>query len=423
MTIHRRAAAASYRRRVMSTRRDASSRSGVRGLLAGTLLLAAACGSDPTGVESPQTTVAADGEPAAATVVETIPPPAVDGFGGLALATTAVADVPMATALATRPGHDAMYVTSQEGRVWRIDGAGAADVVLDLTATVSPHEPGSERGLLGIAFSPVDGRLFVYYTDLEIQAHVVSYALSAEGLPDPASAWNVITIHQPGVGHKGGGMSFDDTGILYLAVGDGGGSNGRDAQDYTKLLGGIIRIIPSTAGPGYVVPPDNPFLNDPARRPELWAKGLRNPWGFWRDPVSGDLWLGDVGENTVEELDRIPAGTAGVNLGWYFREGNDEREPGGPADPFAPVFTYRHDEIGPAIIGGRIYRGSAIPELRGAYVFADMAGVLFALGAGDQVVRLPLTVPHVIVTGFGVGPDEELYVLTLQGGILRLSPG
>jgi glucose/arabinose dehydrogenase len=167
---------------------------------------------------------------------------------------------------------------------------------------------------------------------------------------------------------------------------------------------------------------DNPFLTDPARRPELWAKGLRNPWGFWRDPASGDLWLGDVGESTVEELDRIPAGVAGVNLGWYHLEGNEVNEPGAPADALAPVFTYRHDEIGPAIIGGRIYRGASIPALRGAYVFADMAGVLFALGAGDEVVRLGLTIPQLIVTGFGDGLDGELYVLTLQGGVLRLGP-
>jgi hypothetical protein len=122
--------------------------------------------------------------------------------------------------------------------------------VLDLTARVSPHEPGSERGLLGLAFNPVDGRLFVYFTDVDVQSHVVSYAVGPDGVPDPASAWTVIDIPQPGVGHKGGGMSFDETGVLYLALGDGGGSNGRDAQDYTKLLGGIIRITPSTTGPG-----------------------------------------------------------------------------------------------------------------------------------------------------------------------------
>jgi hypothetical protein len=97
-------------------------------------------------------------------------------------------------------------------------------------------------------------------------------------------------------------------------------------------------------------------------------------------------------------------------------------EPGAPGDTLPPVFTYRHDEIGPAIIGGRIYRGTTIPELRGAYVFADMAGVLFALGAGDEVVRLGLTIPQLIVTGFGDGLDGELYVLTLQGGVLRLGP-
>ncbi len=429
MTIHRREDGSPYPHRAVSTARDRRSRARrVFSVLATAAWLAVAgCGGDDGDGEGSDADSAGAGAAGVASTVATEEPPApmppAAPLANVPLATTTVAEVPMATALARRPGHDTMYVTSQEGRVWRIDGDGAADVVLDLTAVVSPHEPGSERGALGLAFNPVDGRLFVYYTDLEVQAHVVSYALDPEGMPDPASAWKVITLPQPGVGHKGGGMSFDDAGVLYLAVGDGGGSNGRDAQDYTKLLGGIIRIIPSTAGPGYIVPTDNPFLTDPGRRPELWAKGLRNPWGFWRDPASGDLWLGDVGENTVEELDRIPAGTAGVNLGWYFMEGNEVREQGAPADAFPPIFTYRHDEIGPAIIGGRIYRGSAIPELHGAYVFADMAGTLFALGAGDEVVRLSLTIPHVIVTGFGIGPDDELYVLTLQGGVLRLGPG
>jgi glucose/arabinose dehydrogenase len=414
------------RRRALTEEAGLSRRRSISWLLAGAAILVAACGGDPAPDEaSPAAGLDADAAGLAAAApagaAPTVAPPA-GPLGAVGLATTPVADIPLATALAARPADGRLYVTSQEGRVWRIDGGGSASVVLDLTARVSPHEPGSERGLLGLAFNPVDGRLFVYFTDVDVQSHVVSYAVGPDGVPDPASAWTVIDIPQPGVGHKGGGMSFDETGVLYLALGDGGGSNGRDAQDYTKLLGGIIRITPSTTGPGYVVPADNPFLADPARRPELWAKGLRNPWGFWRDPASGDLWLGDVGESTVEELDRIPAGVAGVNLGWYHLEGNEVNEPGAPADALAPVFTYRHDEIGPAIIGGRIYRGASIPALRGAYVFADMAGVLFALGAGDEVVRLGLTIPQLIVTGFGDGLDGELYVLTLQGGVLRLGP-
>ena len=128
--------------------------------------------------------------------------------------------------------------------------------------------------------------------------------------------------------------------------------------------------------------------------PELWAKGLRNPWGFWRDPVTGDLWISDVGEDDVEELNRIPATVAGANFGWYFVEGDHVRYQGVPADAVNPLFTYRHDQIGPAIIGGRVYRGQRDPGLDGAYVFADMAGEIFAMGAGDQVTPLTATLPQ-----------------------------
>ena len=178
------------------------------------------------------------------------------------------------------------------------------------------------------------------------------------------------------------------------------------AQDYAKLLGGIIRIVPRLDAEGDDLPADNPFLGDGAKAPELWAKGLRNPWGFWRDPATGELWMGDVGENTVEELNRIPAGAGGLNLGWYFIEGTQVNYEGAPEGTHAPIFTYRHDEIGPAIIGGEVYRGSAIPELRGAYVFADLAGTMFAVGAGDTTVKLALGAV-VVLGGRDSGTDRQ----------------
>ena len=131
-------------------------------------------------------------------------------------------------------------------------------------------------------------------------------------------------------------MSFHG-GDLYLALGDGAGTNGRSAQDYTSLLGGIIRIVPRTTGPGYDVPLDNPFVADPASRAELWAKGLRSPWGFWRDPATGDLWTADVGDHTVEEIDRVGPNDKGVNFGWYFFEGDRVNHSGGPADVVPPA--------------------------------------------------------------------------------------
>jgi len=370
---------------------------------------------DPAAAAS--TTVAVATDPPVAVAA----PPPVDQLRTAPVSVLSYVDLPKLTAMTTRPADGAEYFTSQTGEVWRFIYGTEPELVLDLTAEVSPWEQGSERGLLGIAFSPVDGRMFVYFTGVDLTSHVVSFAMDEAGHPDPASRWEVLTQEQPGLGHKGGGMAFTPDGTLFLALGDGGGSNGRDAQDYTKILGGIIRIIPSTTGPGYDVPPDNPFVGQPDRRPEIWAKGLRNPWGFCRDAATGDLWFGDVGNNTMEEVDRMRAGESGLNFGWYFIEGTQVNHEGAPADAVAPLWAYRHDEVGPAVIGGCVYRGVQSPALQGAYVFADMAGQLFAMGANDEVVPLPTTASGV-VTGFGTTADGELIVLTLQKGAFHLAP-
>lgn len=394
---------------------DDSDRSGSVGSVAGATTVPGATATDVTTV-APVTT---------APVPTTTPPsplPSGDQIRSASVQALAFVDLPKLTAMATRPADGSMYFTSQTGEVWRFVYGGAPEMVLDLTTVVSPWENGSERGLLGLAFSPVDGRMFLYYTDVNIDSHVVSYVLDAAGRPDPASMWEVLAEDQPGLGHKGGGMAFTPEGILYLALGDGGGSNGRDAQDYTKILGGIIRITPRTTGPGYDVPPDNPYVGQPDKRPEIWAKGLRNPWGFCRDAATGDLWMGDVGNNTMEEVDYIPNGQGGLNFGWYFVEGTQVNHEGAPADAVAPVHAYRHDEVGPAVIGGCVYRGAQSPALNGAYVFADLTGKIFAMGANHEVVQLPTSVGGV-VTGFGFTPDGELIVLTLEDGAFHLAPG
>jgi glucose/arabinose dehydrogenase len=360
-------------------------------------------------------------EPLPPAAPTTIGPPGADQLAGAALALQPFADIPRATALVTRPADGAIYVTAQTGEVFRIAPGGTPELALDLRPVVTPYEQGSERGLLGIAFSPADGRMFVYYTDHGMASHLASYAMLENGYADPGSHWPVIDIPQTGMGHKGGGLSFD-RGILYLALGDGGGTNGRDAQDYTSLLGSIIRIVPRPSGPGYDFPTDNPFVGDPTKRPELWAKGLRNPWGFYRDPVTGHLWTADVGNDSMEEIDRLPAGVGGLNLGWYFIEGTQVNHEGAPPDAMPPLFAYLHADVGPAAIGGRVYRGAAIPALSGAYVFGDLAGATFAIGAGDQTTRLDLAISGV-VTGFGEGPDGELYALTHSEGVKKIVPG
>lgn len=304
-----------------------------------------------------------------------VPPlPAAAGIESAALEVRHLFDVPLLTALASR-SDGSMYVTSQGGQVYRIAAGAAPEQVLDLSSLVTAYQPGSERGMLGIAFNPVDERMFLYYTDddPDPDSHIVSYALDATGRPDPASVREVLAIDQPGLGHKGGGLAFTPDGTLFIASGDGGGSNGADAQDYSKLLGGIIRIVPNADAPGYTVPTDNPFVGQEGKAPEMWVKGLRNPWGFCRDAASGDLWWGDVGNNTMEEVDHLPAGTSGGNYGWPAVEGTQVNHPDAvPADAIAPVYAYNHSDIGPAVIGGCVYRGTASPALAGAYLFADM---------------------------------------------------
>jgi glucose/arabinose dehydrogenase len=348
------------------------------------------------------------------------PPPA-GRLAGVKLALEPFVDLPLLTSMAVNPADDSVYFSSQTGEIWRVADSDP-ELVLDLTAEVSPYEEGSERGLLGIQFSPADGRLFVYYTDHDIDSHLVSFAVGADGRPRRRSQWEVLFIEQPGLGHKGGGMAFEPNGTLYLALGDGGGSNGRDAQDYSKLLGGIVRIVPRTDGPGYDIPKGNPYARDDSTPAEIWAKGLREPWGFWRDPATGDMWTADVGDESMEEIDRLPAGEADLNFGWYFIEGTQVNHEGAPEDAVGPVFAYSHGDIGPAAIGGRVYRGSVIPKLDGAYVFADMSGPFLAIGADDETVRLELNHSG-IITGFGVLPDGELIVLTHQEGAFRLVPG
>ena len=334
-----------------------------------------------------------------------------------------VTGLPLLTAMASRP--DGLIVfTSQTGEVWRLAPDGTAPLLVDLRAEVSPYEPGSERGMLGAAFHPIDGRLFLSFTDVAMDSHVISFAVDAAGVLDPASRTPVFFEDQPaqGFGHKGGGLVFTPDGTLHLAMGDGGASNGRDAQDPTKVFGGIVRIRPRGAVAGHDIPPDNPWVAAPPYRPELMAKGLRNPWGFCRDAATGDMWIGDVGNETIEEVNHIPAGQMGLNFGWYQMEGTTVRHEPVPEGAVPPVFEYRHDTIGPAVIGGCVYRGAAIPGLVGAYVFGDLTGRLMALGAGYEMATLT-PVADGPLTAVTLGPDGEVYLLTHNNGVFRLVPG
>jgi glucose/arabinose dehydrogenase len=389
----------------------------------------------PPPTEPPVTTVDPAAAPTVApqTVPETVPPttvpppPPPDPLPpiaqleqvGLAIQPVTTLDTPIA--IAWRPGDPAPYIAGQKGQVWRVDPAtGASELVFDLTGRVTDFADGSERGLLGLTFGP-DGRMFLNFTDQLNDTNIISMAMNGNA-PDPASEWAVLFIDQPnnGLGHKAGTIDFDASGHLFVAMGDGGGSNGRDAQDPQKLLGTILRIIPKADGPGYDIPPDNPFVGHPEILPEKWVYGFRNPWRFSIDDETGDIWLGDVGNTEIEEVDVIPAGTSGTNYGWYYFEGTRQRHSDGPPDMVPPVWEYTH-EVGVSVIAGAVYRGSAIPGLRGSFVFGDLTGIFWAFGA-DGVQRLPIKFRG--LAGFGEEPGTgELWIVSIWGDVSRIVAG
>jgi glucose/arabinose dehydrogenase len=350
------------------------------------------------------------------TVPDPLPP--ADSLRGIGLGLEKVADLDEVTGLAWRAGDPGLYVSLQQGSVRRVVG-GEVSLVLDISNETTIVEPGSERGLLGIAFDPRDGRMFVNFTGRDNHTRVVSYAV-VNGVATLPSRRDVLFVQQPGVGHNGGRLVFDDAGHLYVGMGDGGGSNGRDAQDTTKLLGAILRVLPRLDSDGYDVPPDNPFADGVADRPEVWARGFRNPWMFSIDRPTGDMWIGDVGNDAIEEIDVVPAGRSGLNFGWYFFEGSTPRYRTVPDGMTPPVFEYPRS-MGNAVMGGYVYRGTAIPALRGAYVFGDVSGKVYALGADGAV---PLAVDDVgYLFGWGEDAAGELYLFGMSTGLFRLVPG
>ena len=234
-------------------------------------------------------------------------------------------------------------------------------------------------------------------------------------------ATSVLAVEQPASNHNGGHLVFGPDGLLWIGLGDGGGGGGDTSQDTNDLLGSILRIDPRPAdGRPYRTPGDNPFARG-GGRPEIAVYGLRNPWRFSFDRATGDLWIGDVGASAIEEVDRLPAGRIlGANMGWPVFEGTRRNRSGSaPPNAVGPVFEYGRSE-GQSVVGGHVYRGNAIPALRGAYLFADTyAARLRAIALdGDRVVseRNLGAVPGGLVSSFAEGADGEVYVLTSETG-------
>jgi glucose/arabinose dehydrogenase len=345
--------------------------------------------------------------------------------GGVRLVEVARFSSPVA--MATRQGDPALYVVEQVGHVRRVvDGRLDAQPALDITRLV---RSGGEQGLLGIAF-PADGRhVYLDYTDSNGDTRIVEYAMSGTGI-DAGSRRELLFIKQPYANHNGGQLAFGRDGDLYIGMGDGGSAGDplENGQSLQSLLGKILRISPAAAGGRpYGIPSDNPFVSRQGARPEIWAYGLRNPWRFSFDPATGDLWIADVGQNAWEEIDRQPGGSAGGrNYGWNRLEGTHPYKGSAPPGAVPPVIEYGHDGGACTVIGGSVYRGSAVPSLQGSYVYGDYcAGWIAAApvrsGSVGESRRLEVSVPN--LSSFGVDQAGELYAMSTNGPLYRFAGG
>jgi glucose/arabinose dehydrogenase len=382
-----------------------------------TALLLAACG----GAGTPSVTTTPP--PPSATSASTPP----SSLAAVRIRLVEVATLQQPLALAVRSGDPALYVAQKTGKVIAIrDGIVDPIPMLDLTEQVSL---GGEQGLLGLAFSPDGREAYVNFTDTNGDTHVTAYAVR-EGRADAASRRDVLFVDQPYSNHNGGNLAFGPDGYLYIGLGDGGsgGDPHGNGQSLSTPLGKMLRIEPTSSGDRpYRIPADNPFVGHADARPEIWAYGLRNPWRYSFDRLTGDLWIGDVGQSAWEEVDLQPSDSAGgENYGWNRMEGDHSY--GGaspPAEAVGPVYEYSHDH-GCVVTGGYVYRGKAIPDLVGAYVFADFcAGAIEAVQIESGRVIDHRTLGPVVpsLSSFGEDADGELYAMSLDGGLYRLAPG
>jgi len=328
---------------------------------------------------------------------------------------------------ATAPNGE-WWVTERGGRVLVVDPASGAvgDTVIDISSETAAR---GERGLLGIAVD--DAAVYLNFTDRSGDTRVDAWLLDESGRP--GERHGLLSVDQPYANHNGGGLAIGPDGLLYVGMGDGGrgGDPHGHGQNPDTLLGAILRVRPAPgAADPYEIPADNPYAGG-GGAPEAFLIGVRNPWRFSFDPVNGNLWVADVGQDAVEEITLLAGASGwgiGANLGWSLREGTLRYRGDRPAGNVDPVFEYYHggDPDGCSVSGGHVYRGAAVPELVGSYVFGDYCtSRIWALSIAEGTPRfrdLGVPVPGGELAGFAVDPEGELLALSLNGQVSRIIP-
>jgi hypothetical protein len=364
----------------------------------------------------------------------TEPPP--PGSGELALVTVATG-LAFPVFLTSPPGEAGrLFVVEKRGTIRIIEGGAVRSTpFLDLSGRVSG---GSEQGLLGLAFHPEypsNGRFVVNYTNQDGDTRVAVFRVSADpNRADAASEQVILAVEQPFSNHNGGMVAFGPRdGHLYVGMGDGGsaGDPQGNGQRRSTLLGKLLRVAVSGAGV-VSVPADNPFVGQAGARPEIWSLGLRNPWRFSFDRLTGDLYIADVGQNQREEVNvAIAASQFGkaTNFGWSIMEGSRCYSPASNCDQTGltlPVIDYDHGQ-GCSVTGGYVYRGSALAAFRGTYFYSDycqgwVRSFRLQGGGAAELRDWPELAPGGQITSYGEDSAGELYLLTAGGRVARIVP-
>jgi glucose/arabinose dehydrogenase len=325
-------------------------------------------------------------------------------------------------------GSNRLFINLQEGQIVIYDGTQLLPIpFLDIRSLVSCC---SERGLLGLAFHPDyinNGFFYINYTNTNGNTVVARYTVSDDpNVADPSSAIILLTVLQLFTNHNGGQLQFGPDGYLYIGMGDGGG--GGDPQNNAQNLGTLLIDVDS--GLPFTIPPDNPFVGNPGARDEIWALGLRNPWRFSFDRLTGDLFIADVGQNDWEELNvQSASSTGGENYGWRLMEGNHCFNPPTNCNDGTltmPVLEYNHS-LGCSITGGFRYRGTEIQQLHGTYLYGDYcSGRIWGAKNDDSTVwsTEELLNTNLSISAFGEDESGEIYLAhysSVKGAVYRIS--